>query len=97
MNKQEALDYIDGKIKEFFTEKEKYFNSQQTTDLWNTIVKQVMIMTLDHLWREHLSILESLRQSISLRAMGQKDPLNEFKREAFLIFECMLEKGKEFF
>ncbi|OWZ25627.1 preprotein translocase subunit SecA [Wolbachia endosymbiont of Wuchereria bancrofti] len=95
LNKQEALDYIDGKIKEFFTEKEKYFNSQQTTDLWNTIVKQVMIMTLDHLWREHLSILESLRQSISLRAMGQKDPLNEFKREAFLIFECMLEKGKE--
>ncbi|QIT36454.1 preprotein translocase subunit SecA [Wolbachia endosymbiont of Brugia pahangi] len=95
LNKQEALDYINGKVKEFFTEKEKYFNGQQTTDLWNTIVKQVMIMTLDHLWREHLSILESLRQSISLRAMGQKDPLNEFKREAFLIFECMLEKGKE--
>nr|Q5GT19.2 RecName: Full=Protein translocase subunit SecA [Wolbachia endosymbiont strain TRS of Brugia malayi] len=95
LNKQEALDYINGKVKEFFTEKEKYFNGQQTTDLWNTIVKQVMIMTLDHLWREHLSILESLRQSIGLRAMGQKDPLNEFKREAFLIFECMLERGKE--
>ncbi|NSX83604.1 preprotein translocase subunit SecA [Wolbachia endosymbiont of Atemnus politus] len=95
LNKQEALDYINGKIQEFFTEKEKYFNSQQTTDLWNTIVKQVMIMTLDHLWREHLSILESLRQSINLRAMGQKDPLNEFKREAFLMFESMLEKWKE--
>ncbi len=95
LNKQEALDYINDKIQEFFTEKEKYFNSQQTTDLWNTIVKQMMIMTLDHLWREHLSILESLRQSISLRAMGQKDPLNEFKREAFLMFESMLEKWKE--
>ncbi|WP_410543311.1 preprotein translocase subunit SecA [Wolbachia endosymbiont of Litomosoides brasiliensis] len=95
LNKQEILDYMDGKIKEFFTEKEKYFNSQQTTNLWNTIVKQVMIMTLDHLWREHLSILESLRQSISLRAMGQKDPLNEFKREAFLMFESMLGKWKE--
>ncbi|QKX02810.1 preprotein translocase subunit SecA [Wolbachia endosymbiont of Litomosoides sigmodontis] len=95
LNKQEILDYMNGKIKEFFAEKEKYFNSQQTTDLWNTIVKQVMIMTLDHLWREHLSILESLRQSISLRAMGQKDPLNEFKREAFLMFESMLEKWKE--
>lgn len=92
LNKQEALDYINDKIQEFFTEKEKYFNSQQTTDLWNTIVKQVMIMTLDHLWREHLSVLESLRQSINLRAMGQKDPLNEFKREAFLMFESMLEK-----
>lgn len=95
LNKQEALDYINDKIQEFFTEKEKYFNSQQTTDLWNTIVKQVMIMTLDHLWREHLSVLESLRQSINLRAMGQKDPLNEFKREAFLMFESMLEKWRE--
>ncbi|KAB2977847.1 MULTISPECIES: preprotein translocase subunit SecA [unclassified Wolbachia] len=95
LNKQEALNYINDKIQEFFTEKEKYFNSQHTTDLWNTIVKQMMIMTLDHLWREHLSVLESLRQSISLRAMGQKDPLNEFKREAFLMFESMLEKWKE--
>ncbi|WCR59528.1 MAG: Protein translocase subunit SecA [Wolbachia endosymbiont of Ctenocephalides felis wCfeF] len=95
LNKQEALDYINNKVQEFFTEKEKYFNSQQTTDLWNTVVRQVMIMTLDHLWREHLSILESLRQSINLRAMGQKDPLNEFKREAFLMFESMLEKWKE--
>ncbi|UIP91651.1 preprotein translocase subunit SecA [Wolbachia pipientis] len=95
LNKQEALDYINDKIQEFFTEKEKYFNSQQTTDLWNTIVKQVMIMTLDHLWREHLSVLESLRQSINLRAMGQKDPLNEFKREAFLMFESMLKKWGE--
>ncbi|MGL9731263.1 MAG: preprotein translocase subunit SecA [Wolbachia sp.] len=95
LNKQEALNYINNKVQEFFAEKEKYFNSQQTTDLWNTVVKQVMIMTLDYLWREHLSILESLRQSINLRAMGQKDPLNEFKREAFLMFESMLEKWKE--
>ncbi|WP_168463909.1 preprotein translocase subunit SecA [Wolbachia endosymbiont of Ctenocephalides felis wCfeT] len=95
LNKQEAFEYINNKVQEFFVEKEKYFNSGQTTDLWSTIVRQVMIMTLDHLWREHLSVLESLRQSISLRAMGQKDPLNEFKREAFLMFESMLEKWKE--
>lgn len=95
VSKQGALSYINNKVQEFFTEREKYFNSQGTTDLWNTIVRQVMIMTLDHLWREHLSILESLRQSISLRAMGQKDPLNEFKREAFLMFGSMLEKWKE--
>jgi preprotein translocase subunit SecA len=95
MNKQDALDYINNKIQEFLAEKEKYFNSQHTTNLWSTVVKQVMIMTLDHLWREHLSTLESLRQSIGLRAMGQKDPLNEFKREAFLMFELMLEKLSE--
>ncbi|HCE59255.1 MAG TPA: preprotein translocase subunit SecA [Wolbachia sp.] len=95
LNKQDALSYINDKVQEFFAEKKKYFNSQNITDLWNTIVKQVMIMTLDYLWREHLSTLESLRQSIGLRAMGQKDPLNEFKREAFLMFESMLEKWKE--
>ncbi len=95
LNKQEALDYVNDEIQKFFAEKEEYFNSQHATDLWNKVVKQVMVMTLDHLWREHLSILERLRQSINLRAMGQKDPLNEFKREAFLIFESMLEKWKE--
>lgn len=95
LNKQDALRYINDKVQEFFAEKERYFNSQNITDLWNTIVKQVMIMTIDYLWREHLSTLESLRQSIGLRAMGQKDPLNEFKREAFLMFESMLEKWKE--
>lgn len=95
LNKQDALNYVNDRIQEFFTEREKYFNSQGNTDLWNTVVKQVMIMTLDHLWRDHLSTLESLRQSIGLRAMGQKDPLNEFKREAFLMFESMLEKWKE--
>lgn len=95
LDKQEALSYVNNKIQEFFAEKENYFNSQNTTDLWNRVVKQVMIMTLDYLWREHLSVLESLRQSINLRAIGQRDPLNEFKREAFLMFESMLEKWKE--
>ncbi|MBV0899811.1 MAG: preprotein translocase subunit SecA [Wolbachia endosymbiont of Fragariocoptes setiger] len=95
LNKQEALIYINDQVKEFFVEKERCFNNQQTVDLWNRIVSQVMIMTLDHLWREHLSTLESLRQSIGLRAMGQKDPLNEFKREAFLMFKSMLEEWKK--
>ncbi|OEY86460.1 preprotein translocase subunit SecA [Wolbachia pipientis] len=94
-DKNDALSYINSKVGEFFDERARYFSSQNITDLWNTVVRQVMIMTIDYLWREHLSTLESLRQSISLRAMGQKDPLNEFKREAFLMFESMLEKWKE--
>jgi preprotein translocase subunit SecA len=95
IDKREAIDYVNSKVGEFFAKKAKYFNSQDITNLWDTITMQVMIMTLDHLWREHISTLESLRHSISLRAMGQKDPLNEFKREAFLMFESMLEKWKE--
>ncbi|UWI83008.1 preprotein translocase subunit SecA [Wolbachia endosymbiont of Howardula sp.] len=93
-NTEEALEYINKKIRNIFTCKEEYCNNQESTDMWHTIVKQVMITTLDHLWRIHLSTLESLRQSMNLRAMGQKDPINEFKRESFLIFESMLEKWK---
>ncbi|WP_333023865.1 preprotein translocase subunit SecA [Wolbachia endosymbiont of Pentidionis agamae] len=93
--KEEMLLYINNRIKEFFNQKERYFNVQHDTDLWRSIKKQILIMSLDHLWREHLSTLEILKQSISLRAIGQKDPLNEFKREAFLIFESMLEKWDE--
>ncbi|WP_253299939.1 preprotein translocase subunit SecA [Wolbachia endosymbiont of Chironomus riparius] len=92
---QDALNYTNKNVTEFFIEQERYFNSHGTTNLWNTIVKQVMIMTLDHLWREHISTIERLRQSIGLRAIGQKDPLSEFKREAFLMFELMLEKWRE--
>src|SRR5690606_27276066 len=51
--------------------------------------------TLDHLWREHLVTLEHLRQVIGFRAYGQRDPLNEYKSEAFILFEAMLGRLRE--
>ncbi len=48
------------------------------------IEKMVLLQTLDHLWREHLVTLEHLRQVIGFRAYGQRDPLNEYKSEAFV-------------
>ena len=54
------------------------------------IEKMVLLQTLDHLWREHLVTLEHLRQVIGFRAYGQRDPLNEYKSEAFVLFEAML-------
>jgi preprotein translocase subunit SecA len=59
-------------------------------DVMRQIEKAVVLQTLDGLWREHISTLEHLRQVIGLRGYGQRDPLNEYKTEAFDIFQTML-------
>ena len=59
------------------------------------IEKMVLLQTVDHLWREHLVTLEHLRQVIGFRAYGQRDPLNEYKSEAFVLFETMLARLRE--
>ncbi len=64
-------------------------------DLYRQIEKMVLLQTLDHLWREHLVTLEHLRQVIGFRAYGQRDPLNEFKTEAFVLFEALLARLRE--
>ena len=64
-------------------------------DLYRQIEKMVLLQTLDHLWREHLVTLEHLRQVIGFRAYGQRDPLNEYKSEAFILFESMLGRLRE--
>lgn len=53
-------------------------------------IRHICIITLDSLWREHLGMLENLRAGIGLRAYGQKDPLNEYKAEAFNMFKSMM-------
>ena len=65
------------------------------TELYRQIEKMVLLQTLDHLWREHLVTLEHLRQVIGFRAYGQRDPLNEYKSEAFILFENMLGRLRE--
>ncbi len=64
-------------------------------ELYRQIEKMVLLQTLDHLWREHLVTLEHLRQVIGFRAYGQKDPLNEYKSEGFILFENMLGRLRE--
>ena len=56
------------------------------------IEKQVILQTLDHLWREHLVTLDHLRQVIGWRGMAQRDPLNEYKSEAFELFQQLIEQ-----
>ncbi|MFN3745746.1 MAG: preprotein translocase subunit SecA [Hyphomicrobiaceae bacterium] len=59
------------------------------------IEKSILLQTLDHLWREHLVVLEHLRTVINFRAYGQRDPVNEFKSESFTLFESMLSNLRE--
>ena len=59
------------------------------------VEKSILLQTLDHLWREHLVMLEHLRQVIGLRGYGQRDPLNEYKAEAFSLFEAMVAHLRE--
>jgi preprotein translocase subunit SecA len=63
--------------------------AQWGTDVMRYVEKSILLQTLDHLWREHLVMLEHLRQVIGLRGYGQRDPLNEYKAESFNLFEAM--------
>jgi preprotein translocase subunit SecA len=60
----------------------------------NEIEKKIFLQIIDFSWRSHLQYLEQLRQVIGLRSYGQKDPLSEFKKEAFQLFKILLEKIK---
>jgi len=59
------------------------------------IEKQVILQTLDHLWRDHLVTLDHLRQVIGWRGMAQRDPLNEYKSEAFELFRSLIAQWHE--
>tara|TARA_Y100000589_G_C27180861_1_gene640674 strand:+ start:3 stop:1124 length:1122 start_codon:yes stop_codon:yes gene_type:complete len=64
-------------------------------EVWNMVEKNLTLQVLDQHWKDHLLGLDHLRQGIGLRAYGQKDPLNEYKSEAFGMFENMLSSLRE--
>jgi preprotein translocase subunit SecA len=59
-------------------------------ETWIQVEKSILLQSLDHHWKEHLSMLDALRQVVHLRAYAQKKPIDEYKREAFMMFERML-------
>ena len=61
-------------------------------EIFRQAEKTLLLQVLDQGWKDHLLVLDQLRQSIGLRAYAQKDPLNEYKRESFELFEGMLDK-----
>jgi preprotein translocase subunit SecA len=62
---------------------------------WNQVEKSILLQNLDHHWKEHLATLDALRQVVHLRAYAQKTPINEYKQEAFSLFERMLDQIRE--
>lgn len=68
---------------------------RNTDEVMTYIEKQVLLQTLDHLWREHLVTLDHLRQVIGWRGYAQRDPLNEYKQEAFELFDGLIGRLRE--
>ncbi len=64
-------------------------------DIMRMVEKSILVQVLDQLWKEHIATLDHMRHTIVLRAYGQKDPLNEYKKEAFNMFSYMLDDLKE--
>ena len=81
---------IENKLREQYQAKREEVGDE----VMNRIEKAVMLQVLDTLWREHLAAMDYLRQGIHLRGYAQKDPKQEYKREAFDLFLSMLERLK---
>ncbi|WP_441228251.1 preprotein translocase subunit SecA [Tardiphaga sp. 20_F10_N6_6] len=88
---EELLNRIEQKADEHMAAKV----AQWGPDVMRYVEKTILLQTLDHLWREHLVMLDHLRQVIGLRGYGQRDPLQEYKAEAFNLFEAMISNLRE--
>ena len=101
LNDEELLNLNNLNEKEFTNKLKLLFKKKQDERIKlagveqnNDIEKRIFLQMVDFSWRSHLQYLEQLRQVIGLRSYGQKDPLSEFKKEAFSLFEGLLEKIK---
>ena len=83
---EEILQRLADAVNKRFAEKATRYGP----DVWRVVEKSLMLQVLDQHWKDHLLALDHLRQGIGLRAYGQRDPLNEYKGEAFNMFETML-------
>jgi len=88
------IEKIANKIKEEANKNYRLKEKKAGVDVLHHFERSVMLQIIDQNWRAHLSSLDQLRQGIGLRAYGQKDPKQEFKKEAFSLFEQLLEKIK---
>ena len=90
LNNQEFRDRINSKFLEARIERNKFLDETKG----NEIEKRIFLQSIDLNWKSHIQYLEQLRQVIGLRSYGQRDPLVEYKKEAFDLFENLLNKLK---
>ncbi len=86
MNHAELEDVLVERVKERYAEKEKLFGEQ----MMRWLERRIILDIVDTQWKDHLLTLDHLKEGIGLRGYGQKDPLVEFKKEAFTLFEDMM-------
>ena len=79
------------KVSQAINDKLNSRNSHVPADILRMIEKNILLQELDQLWKDHIATLDYMRHTIVLRAYGQKDPLNEYKKEAFNLFSEMLD------
>jgi len=82
-------------LKDHFDEKRNTRISTAGDEVNKDVEKRIFLQNLDYEWRSHLQYLEQLRQVIGLRGYGQKNPLDEYKKESFNLFKDLLSKIKE--
>ncbi len=90
LKKEKFVDYFKKKFDELRENRNKILSESANIEL----EKRIFLQTVDFLWRSHLQYLEHLRQVVGLRGYAQKDPLEEFKKEGFKLFEGLLNKIK---
>jgi preprotein translocase subunit SecA len=86
MNHAELADTLVERVKARYAEKEKLFGEQ----MMRWLERRIILDIVDTQWKDHLLTLDHLKEGIGLRGYGQKDPLVEFKKEAFTLFEDMM-------
>jgi preprotein translocase subunit SecA len=90
---KEILNFLQGNVAQIFVEKEQLYGVENVRQ----VERQIFLITLDSEWKDHLLSLDKLRHGINLRAYAQKDPLIEYKRDAFNLFEEMMLRIEEQF
>ena len=91
LNRQELGDAVFEKLKQRYDAKEKLIGPEQM----RYHERMIMLSVLDQLWKEHLLNMDHLKEGIGLRGYGQHDPLVEYKRESFEMFEAMMRRFEE--
>jgi len=91
MKLEEVSEFLIKKVKERYSEKMEL----EQPKLADHLERSIILVAIDSLWKEHLYNMDALREGVQLRAQGQKDPLVEYKKEAFTIFEVLMSEIQE--
>ncbi len=89
-NHRQGKEALLQEILDLFTKQYEAYENRENQEMLNQAQKWIMLESIDTAWKQHMSNLDHLKEGINLRGWGQKNPLIEYKREAFIMFEDMM-------